>query len=85
MRRMKHFLAILFLVGLLCIPNIAVYAKELEICRLCNGAGDYHCIWCNNAVDVVCDDCGGSGGNIAKNKVENRSREVVANKMHIGV
>ena len=62
MTRMKCFLAIFLCVGLLCFSNITVYAKELEICRLCGGSGDYYCVWCNNAGEVVCDGCGGTGG-----------------------
>ena len=61
MKRIKYLLTIVFFVGLICFSSITVYAKDLEVCRLCEGSKDYHCRWCNNAGTVVCDGCGGAG------------------------
>ena len=62
MKRIKHFLTIVLFVGLICFNGMTVEAKELEVCRLCKGSGEYLCSWCNNAGTVVCDGCGGAGG-----------------------
>lgn len=62
---MKHLrntllalMTLTLLAGVLLLP---VSAKDLEVCRLCNGSREYHCKTCGNAGTVVCDGCGGSG------------------------
>lgn len=42
--------------------HIIVKARELEICGLCGGNGDYYCETCKDTGEVVCDGCGGAGG-----------------------
>lgn len=64
MRGMKHILKICLFIYVLYIADIMVSAKELEVCRLCNGSKDYHCSGCNNVGEVVCDGCYGAGGSV---------------------
>ena len=62
MKRYLRFTALLTAaVLLLCTGALTVWAKELEVCRLCGGKGDYHCAVCGNTGTVTCHGCNGTG------------------------
>lgn len=54
----------LALIGVMFCGSFATiaYAKELELCRLCGGKGDYHCVACDNGY-YICSSCNGDGKN----------------------
>ena len=62
---MKHavrFLSIVWSAALLCgLLSVPAAARDLEVCRLCGGAGTYRCGACGDSGHVTCDACGGAG------------------------